>query len=141
MLPAFQRCKVVTCQTLVFRNPELVRPIHNSDLKAETLFFFIIIIIIILFIFIRYFLFKKFLLGIFFIYISSAIPKVPHTLPPTPFPTSPTSWPWRSPKETLFLLSVPLAVAHEHNPETTLLPEALSQKYFSSSFFMNKYRC
>jgi hypothetical protein len=35
---------------------------------------------------------KKFLLGIFFIYISSAIPKVPHTSPPTP-----TSWPWRSP--------------------------------------------
>jgi hypothetical protein len=28
-----------------------------------------------------------FLLGIFFIHISSAIPKVPHTLPPTPLPT------------------------------------------------------
>jgi hypothetical protein len=29
-----------------------------------------------------------FLLGIFFIYISNAIPKVPHTLPPpTPLPT------------------------------------------------------
>ena len=27
-----------------------------------------------------------FLLGIFFIYISNAIPKVPHTLPPTPLP-------------------------------------------------------
>jgi hypothetical protein len=34
------------------------------------------------------------LIGIYFIYISSAIPKVPPTptLPPTP-----TSWPWRSP--------------------------------------------
>jgi hypothetical protein len=39
-----------------------------------------------------------FFLGIFFIYISSAIPKVPHTLPhPIPYPPTPTSWPWRSP--------------------------------------------
>jgi hypothetical protein len=38
------------------------------------------------------------LLGIFFIYISSAIPKVPHTLHPLlPYPPTPTSWPWRSP--------------------------------------------
>jgi hypothetical protein len=28
-----------------------------------------------------------FKLGIFLIYISNAIPKVPHTLPPTPLPT------------------------------------------------------
>jgi hypothetical protein len=33
------------------------------------------------------FLFFPFLLGIFLIYISHAIPKVPHTLPPTPLPT------------------------------------------------------
>jgi hypothetical protein len=32
-------------------------------------------------------IFKNFLLGIFLIYISNAIPKVPHTLPPTPLPT------------------------------------------------------
>jgi hypothetical protein len=31
--------------------------------------------------------FKIFLLGIFLIYISNAIPKVPHTLTPTPLPT------------------------------------------------------
>jgi hypothetical protein len=35
---------------------------------------------------------KLFLLGIFFIYISNAIPKVPHTLPPPlPYPPTPTS--------------------------------------------------
>jgi hypothetical protein len=34
-----------------------------------------------------YFLFIYILLGIFLIYISNAIPKVPHTLPPTPLPT------------------------------------------------------
>jgi hypothetical protein len=33
------------------------------------------------------FLFKYFLLHIFLNYISNAIPKVPHTLPPTPLPT------------------------------------------------------
>jgi hypothetical protein len=34
-----------------------------------------------------FFLFFNILLGIFLIYISNAIPKVPHTLPPTPLPT------------------------------------------------------
>jgi hypothetical protein len=38
-----------------------------------------------------------FKLGIFFIYISNAIPKVPHTRPPLCYPPTPTSWPWRSP--------------------------------------------
>jgi hypothetical protein len=38
------------------------------------------------------------LLGIYFIYISSAIPKVPHPLShPLLHPPTPTSWPWRSP--------------------------------------------
>jgi hypothetical protein len=32
-------------------------------------------------------IFFNILLGIFLIYISNAIPKVPHTLPPTPLPT------------------------------------------------------
>jgi hypothetical protein len=41
--------------------------------------------------------FFNFLLGIFLIYISNAIPKVPHTLPPLPYPPTPTFWPWRSP--------------------------------------------
>jgi hypothetical protein len=37
---------------------------------------------------IYFFIFLKiFLLCIFLIYISNAIPKVPHTLPPTPLPT------------------------------------------------------
>jgi hypothetical protein len=41
---------------------------------------------------------KFFLLGIYFIYISNAIPKVPHTFShPLPYPPTPTSWPWRSP--------------------------------------------
>jgi hypothetical protein len=38
------------------------------------------------------FVIHLFLLGIFFIYISNAIPKVPHTTP-CPYPPTPTSWP------------------------------------------------
>jgi hypothetical protein len=40
---------------------------------------------------------KYFLLHIFLNYISNAIPKVPHTLPPLLYPPIPTFWPWRSP--------------------------------------------
>jgi hypothetical protein len=40
---------------------------------------------------------KKILLGIFLIYISNAIPKVPHTHPRLPYPPNPPFWPWRSP--------------------------------------------
>jgi hypothetical protein len=44
--------------------------------------------------FFSFFSFLKLLLGIYFIYISNAIPKVPHTLPhPLAHPHTPTSWP------------------------------------------------
>ena len=44
--------------------------------------------------------FNTFLLDIFFIYISNAIPKVPYTPPPAllPYPPTPASWPWHSPE-------------------------------------------
>jgi hypothetical protein len=38
-----------------------------------------------------------FLLGIFLVYIFNAIPKVPHTHPPIPYPPTPPFWPCRSP--------------------------------------------
>jgi hypothetical protein len=46
-----------------------------------------------------FFLIYLFLLGIFLVYISNAIPKVPHTHPPPPIPYPPTPpfWPWRFP--------------------------------------------
>jgi hypothetical protein len=54
-----------------------------------------------------------FLLDIFFIYISNAIPKVPYMLPPPPPPAllsnplTPASWPWHSPVlgHTIFTIS------------------------------------
>jgi hypothetical protein len=46
-----------------------------------------------------FFIYEMFLLDIFFIYISNAIPKAPYTLPPALLPNLPTpaSWPWHSP--------------------------------------------
>jgi hypothetical protein len=41
--------------------------------------------------------FFNFLLGIFFIYISNAIPKIPYKLLALPYTATPTSWPWYSP--------------------------------------------
>jgi hypothetical protein len=43
-------------------------------------------------------IFLNFLLVIFLVYISNAIPKVPYTHPPTlPYPPTPHFWPWQSP--------------------------------------------
>jgi hypothetical protein len=43
------------------------------------------------------FLLFYFLLHIFLSYISNAIPKVPHTHPPLPYPLILIFWPWCSP--------------------------------------------
>jgi hypothetical protein len=61
--------------------------LHHWPPLQATFFFFLLKLLI-----------NLFLLGIYFIYISNAIPKVPHMLPhPLPYPPTPTSWPWRSP--------------------------------------------
>jgi hypothetical protein len=50
------------------------------------------------FVLLSFFLIYLFLLGIFLVYISNAIPKVPHThSPPIPYPPTPPFWPWCSP--------------------------------------------
>ena len=46
---------------------------------------------------VSFFFFFIFLLSIFLNYISNAIPKVLHTLPPLPYSPIPSFWPWRSP--------------------------------------------
>jgi hypothetical protein len=52
-----------------------------------------------------------FKLGIYFIYISNAIPKVPHTLPhPLPYPPTPTSWPWSSPVQRQIKFARPMGL-------------------------------
>ena len=62
----------------------VIRLWTNLSTNFPMTFFIIIIIIIII------------ILGVFFGYISNAIPKFPHT-PPLPYPPTPTSWPWCSP--------------------------------------------
>jgi hypothetical protein len=58
--------------------------LHSPELILFGWFFFVLF-------------FLYFLLRIFLNYISNPIPKVPHTLPPLPYPPIPTFWPWRSP--------------------------------------------
>jgi hypothetical protein len=57
----------------------------------------IFFIILFIYLFILIFFLLLLLLGIFLVYIFNAIPKVPHTYPPIPYPPTPPFWPWRSP--------------------------------------------
>jgi hypothetical protein len=54
---------------------------------------------------------RHFLLDIFFIYISNAIPKATYTHPPALLPNSPipTSWPWHSPVVGHMIFAIPRA--------------------------------
>jgi hypothetical protein len=56
---------------------------------------------------------KIFLLGIFLIYISNAIPKVPHTLPPLPYQLTRTFWPWRSPVLEHIKFASPMGLSYQ----------------------------
>ena len=61
-------------------------------------FFKKLFILFIYFFLCKHSFFFHFLLGIWLIYISNAIPKVPHTHPPPlPYPPTPPFWPWHSP--------------------------------------------
>jgi hypothetical protein len=58
-----------------------------------------------------------FLLVIYFIYISSDIPKVPHTLTHLlPHPPTPTSWPWRSPVLRHIKFAQPMGLSFHYWP-------------------------
>jgi hypothetical protein len=63
-----------------------------------------------------FYFFKIFLLlRIFLNYISNAIPKVPHTLPPLPYLPIPTFWPWHSPVLGHIKFVCPMGLSfHEH---------------------------
>jgi hypothetical protein len=64
---------------------------HQHWIVIVGLAFFLLLLLLLFFFFV-------FLLDIYFIYISNAIPKVPHSLPHRlPHPSTPTSWPWLSP--------------------------------------------
>ena len=70
-----------------------------NDSPCQVAYWFCVCLFVCLFVIGRHLIFFNFLLGIFFIYISNGILKVPYTLPPAllSFPPTPTSWPWHSP--------------------------------------------
>jgi hypothetical protein len=80
--------------------PVDIKNYRNIGPLMEVLFIAFVLKLDLLFLF-SFPFFVVFLLDIFFIYISNAIPKVPYTLPhpPTPalLPYPPTPTPWHSP--------------------------------------------
>jgi hypothetical protein len=92
-----------------------------------------------------YFLLLIFLLlGIYIIYISNAIPKIPQTLPhPLPHPSITTSWPWRSPLLRYIKFARPMVLSTDGRLghfliymklETRALAEVLVSSYFCSTY-------
>jgi hypothetical protein len=98
---------------VVLRIPQVARLVWQAPLRSDpclwllhciffsflffSFLFFSFLFSSLLFSSLLFFSFFIFLLGIFLIYISNAIPKVPHTLSALPYPPTPTFWPWRSP--------------------------------------------
>jgi hypothetical protein len=92
--------------------------------------------------FLFYFLF--FLLGIFLVYIFNAIPKVPHTLPPIPYPTTPPFWPWRSPVLGHIRFASPMGLSLQWWPTRpsfdTYAAKDKSSRVLVSSYCCSTYR-
>jgi hypothetical protein len=58
---------------------------------------------------IKFLFLKAFLVDIFFIYISNAIPEAPYTPTLLPKPPTPASWPWHSPVLGHMIFEIPRA--------------------------------
>jgi hypothetical protein len=90
-------------------------------------------------------LFFSFLLGIFFIYISNAIPKVPHAPPLLPYPTTPTSWPWGSPVLRHIKFVIPRGLSSQWwltrpSSDTYVARDTSSRGVLVSSYCCSTYR-
>ena len=85
-----------------------------------------------LFITLPQFFFK---LGIFLIYISNAIPKVPHTLPPTP-----TFWPWCSPVLGHIKFASPMGISFQWWPTRPSF-DTYAARDKSSGVLLSSYCC
>jgi hypothetical protein len=84
--------------------------------------------------------FLHFLLGIYFIYISNAIPKVPHSLPdPLPHPPTPTSWPCRSPVLRHIKLASPMGLSFSLS-DSYAARDTSSRGVLVSSYCCSTYR-
>jgi hypothetical protein len=92
------------------------------------------------------FFFSFFLLGIDFIYISNAIPKVPPTLShPLPHPPTSTSWPWCSPVLRQIKFARPMGLSFHRWPirpssDTYAARDTSSGGVLGSSYCCSTYR-
>jgi hypothetical protein len=88
-----------------------------------------------------FFSFSNFLLGIFFIYISNAIPKAPY-IPPSllPYSSTPTSWPWCSPELGHIKCARPRGLSSQWWP-TTLSSATYAARDTSSGVLVSSYCC
>ena len=91
------------------------------------------------------FFFKKnILLGIFLIYISNAIPKVPYALLPTPLPTHSHFCPWHSPVLGHVKFACPMGLSFHswstRPPFDTYAARDKSSKVLVSSYCCSIYR-
>jgi hypothetical protein len=84
------------------------------------------------------FYFHIFLLGIYFNYISNAIPKVPHSLP---YPPTPTSWPWRSPVLRHIKFARPMGLSFHWWPTRSSSDTYAARDTSSGGVLVSSYCC
>jgi hypothetical protein len=91
-----------------------------------------------------FFLIYIFLLGIFLVYIFNAIPKVPHTQPPIPYPPTPPFWPWCSPVLGHIKFASPIGLSLQWWPTRpsfdTYAAKDKSSRVLVSSYCCSTYR-
>jgi hypothetical protein len=83
-----------------------------------------------------------FLLGIYFIYISNAIPKVPHPLHhPLPHPHTPNSWPCHSPVLRHIKFSQPMGLSFHWWPTRPFSDSYAARDTSSRGVLVSSYCC
>ena len=106
----------------------VIRLWTNLSTNFPMTFFIIIIIIIII------------ILGVFFGYISNAIPKFPHT-PPLPYPPTPTSWPWCSPVLRHIKFARPMGLSFQWWPTRPFSGTYAARDTSSGRVLVSSYCC
>jgi hypothetical protein len=91
-------------------------------------------------VFFSFFSFFFLLVAIFLIYIFNAIPKVPHTHTPIPYPPTPPFWPWRSPVLGHIKFASPMGLSLQWWPNRASF-DTYAAKDKSSRVLVSSYCC